>query len=76
MYRQRGETSERKGRKSVGGRDGRGGGRGEFLGEDIISPMQIAFGLRPAEYTLALAARVLDRVVFSVDRVYRVIGGG
>lgn len=24
-------------------------------GEDIISPMQIAFGLRPAEYTLALA---------------------
>lgn len=43
-------------RRSVGGQG--------VSGEDIISPMQIAFGLRPAEYTLALAARVRLRCIF------------
>lgn len=37
-------------------------------GEDIISPMQIAFGLRPAEYTLALAIRVRPHRIFRGHR--------
>lgn len=47
---------ERGKRRSVGGQG--------VSGEDIISPMQIAFGLRPTEYTLALAARVRPRCIF------------
>lgn len=37
---------------------------GRVSGEDIISPMQIAFGLRPAEYTLGLAAPVRPCRIF------------
>lgn len=66
MYRQRVKRVRERGRKAWEGEKGRdcGGGRGEFLGQDIISPMQIAFGLRPAEYTLALVARVRPCRIF------------
>lgn len=67
MYRQRVKRVRERGGKAWEGEEGRdwgGGGRGEFPGEDIISPMQIAFGLRPAEYTLALVARVRPCRIF------------
>lgn len=42
----------------------------EDSGEDIISPMQIAFGLRPAKYTLGLAAPVRPHRIFRCGWVF------